>query len=152
MRKLDTWKFSFDCRWCSNSAVWVWITWTPHHSLPDFSHLSRIQQWFMLIWDIWNTIKCVFILLHVWIDCYLIEAARHVKNADPVRRALWKFYWFIALVVCSLKRGVGILSKVSLNRLTRHSRSGKHGRLGHAIGTREMSRSLAEKYTFYLFF
>ena len=26
------------------------------------------------------------------------------------------------------------------NRLTRHSRSGKHGRLGHVIGTREMSR------------
>ena len=26
------------------------------------------------------------------------------------------------------------------NTLTRHSRSGKHGRLGHVIGTTEMSR------------
>ena len=26
-----------------------------------------------------------------------------VKNTDPVRRTLWKFYWFIALVICCLK-------------------------------------------------
>ena len=35
----------------------------------------------------------------------------------------------------------------SNKRLTRHSQSGKHGRLGHVIGTRG---SLVEKYTFYL--
>ena len=27
-----------------------------------------------------------------------------VKNADPVRRTLWKLYWFIALVICGLSR------------------------------------------------
>ena len=30
------------------------------------------------------------------------------------------------------------------------SGSGKHGRLGHVIGTRNVTRSLVEKYTFHL--
>ena len=38
------------------------------------------------------------------------------------------------------------------NRLTRHPRSGKHGRLGRAIGTTNVTRSLVEKYKFYLIF
>ena len=33
----------------------------------------------------------------------------------------------------------GSFLKIVNNRLTHHSRSGKHGRLGHVIGTREMS-------------
>ena len=48
---------------------------------------------------------------------------------------------FIALLICCFKSGVFFSSLKSVNnRLTRFSRSGKHGRLGHVIGIREMSR------------
>ena len=36
--------------------------------------------------------------------------------------------------------------------LIRHSRSGKHGRLGHQIGTREMSRVRSLKSIYFIFF
>ena len=109
----------------------------------------------MLIWHIWNTIRCAFIWLHISIDCYLIEAARHLLriSADPIRRTLWKFYWFIALVVCCLKRGVvSFVSQKCSNRLTRHSRSGKHGRLGHLIGTREVSHGRSLRSIHFIWF
>ena len=49
-----------------------------------------------------------------------------------------------------VEKGSGVFSSLKSvnNRLTRHSRSGKHGRLGHVIETREpVTRSLVEKYT-----
>ena len=76
-----------------------------------------------------------------WFECYQENnrsSKVFVKNADPVRCTLWKFYWFITLVVCCLKSGVGFSSlKIVNNRLARHSRSGKHDRLGHRTVTRD---------------
>ena len=53
-----------------------------------------------------------------------------VKLADPVSCTLWKCYWLIDFIVMFLK-----FSSLNWrnNRLTRHSRSGKHGRFGHVI-------------------
>ena len=38
------------------------------------------------------------------------------------------------------------------NRLTRHSRSGKHGRLGHVSGTREVSRGRSLRSIHFIWF
>ena len=73
-----------------------------------------------------------------------------VKNADPVhvRYTLWKFYWFIALVICCLKSGV--LKNVN-NRLTHQPRFGKHA-TRHVIRTREMSHSRSLRSIHFIWF
>ena len=89
----------------------------------------------------------------VWLHTLFNRSSKaFVKNADPVRRTLWKFYWFIALVICCLKSGVGVFRLSLNNRLTRHSRSGKHSRLGHVIGTREMSHGRSLRSTHFIWF
>ena len=91
--------------------------------------------------DIWNTIKCAFHLAtHMDWLLFNRSSKASVKNTDPYRRTLWKFYWFIALVICGLESGVFFFFVSEKCRLTRHSRSRKQGRLGHVIGTRETSR------------
>ena len=70
------------------------------------------------------------------IDCYLIEAARHLL------RISWssKTYFVKILLIYRFSHMLFEKQSGSNNRLTHHSRSGKHGRLGHVIGTRGMSR------------
>ena len=60
-----------------------------------------------------------------------------------------------SVVIPCLKSGVRVfLSLKSVNsRLTRHSRSGKQGRLGpRNWNKRKVTQSLVEKYTFYIIF
>ena len=93
-----------------------------------------------------------------WISANVLQTARvhskaFVTNSDPVnpvRRTLWKFCWFIALVICCLfvKRSGDFLSLKSINNRLR-SGTGKHDRLiGHVVGTRDTSRGrlLIKKY------
>ena len=49
------------------------------------------------------------------------------------------------------KRSGSSLKSVN-NRLTRHSRSGKHGRLGHVIGTRGLSRGRSLRSIHFIWF
>ena len=77
-----------------------------------------------------------------------------VENADPVRRTLETFYWFIAFVVYCLKSGEGFFVSKKCKLTDWHDiRFGKHGRLGHVSGTRELSRGRSlRSIHFYLIF
>ena len=60
--------------------------------LPDFAHLSSSVVWNSAVvyanMRSWNTIKCAFIWLHIWIVLFNRSSKVFIKNADPVRRTL----------------------------------------------------------------
>ena len=71
----------------------------------------------------------------IWTD--INQAAMQfiiVKLTDPVSCTSWKFYWLIDFIVMLFF--YFRLWNWSNNILTRHSRSGKHGRFGHVIECR----------------
>ena len=91
-------------------------TWMPHHTCQE-QHRT-----------------CIFLYPCLWFilcDARVSKSYFHSETNFLFSRMFLCYYWKVEWEFSSLK-------SVS-NRLTRHSRSGKHGRLGHVIGTREMS-------------
>ena len=101
------------------TALCEWITWTPHHNLVCIHLAAHID------WLLFNRSSKAFV------ECWS-------SKTDFMKILL--IYRFSRMLF--EKRSVFFFRLKSINnKLTRRSRSGKHGRLGHLIGTREMSHS-----------
>ena len=117
----------------SQKAIWS-IT-----ALNYISSLDISYYWcyFSVCWHIRNFME-YYLLLILSFFRMLAHTANN-WNLFPLPYVSTYKGIFILIVCSYILLTLNYIYLVN-NRLTRHSRSGKHGRLGHVIGTREMSR------------
>ena len=125
-------------------VVWVNFSKCTPNGLCTLTSASLVLFTFGTWWTVCISSGCTY---------YLIEAARHFLRMliqwDILYCTENSRYWFIALVICYLKSRVEVLN----NRLTHHSRSGKHDRLGLNItGTRGMPRGRSLRSIHFIWF
>ena len=88
-------------------------------------------------------------------DGYYNTVVYNTVVADSVRCTLWKFYLFIVLVICCLKSGVVFLVSEKCQQQTDTSFTlwwTRKIRSRNRNNRNAPTRSLIEKYTFYLIF